>query len=90
MMGYMQKALTRFLHPHPRNPYNQQHVWPNYGHKQQFMEPEDTTLPLNKKATKFIQKVTGTFLFYAHAIKALSAIAADQAKLTTKMLLKTK
>ena len=97
MLRYAQKALTRFQHPYPRKPQYQPHphVLPKYGQKQQIMEPEDTTLPLNKKATKFIQEVTGTFLFYACIINntmltALSAIAAVQAKPTTKTLLKTK
>ena len=59
------------------------------------MKPEDTTPTLNKKTTKFIQEVTGAFLFYSHAINsimltALSAIAAKQANPTAKMLLKTK
>ena len=58
------------------------------------MEPEDAMHPLNKKATKFIE-VLGKFLFYAHEIDsimltALSAVAAEQANPTTKMLLKTK
>ena len=59
------------------------------------MEVEDTTPPHDKKTPKFIQEVTGTFLFYAHMINstiltALSAIASDQAYTTEKSLLKTK
>ena len=58
------------------------------------MDPEDITLTLDKKTTKFIQEVTGTFLFYASTIDstiltALSPIAAEQANPTEKMLLKT-
>ena len=51
------------------------------------MELEDTILILDKKKTKFIQEVTGRFLFYVQAINsimliALSAITGEQAKPT--------
>ena len=53
------------------------------------MEPEDTTPIVNKKKTKFIQKVTSTFLFYAQAVDGtmlmvLSGIASEQEKQTEK------
>ena len=57
--------------------------------KTAIMETEDTTPIFDNKIMKFIQGVTGTFLFYAHAVKstmltALSAIAGEQAKPTEK------
>ena len=94
MPGYVQKAFTLFWHPYQRKPQYQ--PYPNvpakYGQKQQFIEPKNTTPPLDKKTMKFIQEVKGTFLFYAHMINstmltALSATASQQAKPTQKRIL---
>ena len=59
-----------------------------------YAKEEDTSEPLSKEQTKFIQQVTGTFLYYARAVDhtmlvALSAIAADQASPTENTLEKT-
>jgi hypothetical protein len=61
----------------------------------QYAEPEDTTPKLNKDEKKFIQEVTGTFLFYARAIDstmltALSALASEQANPTEATMKKCK
>eukprot|EP00804_Cyclotella_cryptica_P020407 CCRYP_012629-RA/>CCRYP_012629-RA protein AED:0.27 eAED:0.27 QI:0/0/0/1/0/0/4/0/557 len=50
----------------------------------QYAEPDNTSPQLNKEATRFIQEVTGTFLYYARAIDstmltALSALASELA-----------
>ena len=97
MLEYVNHALTCFQHPSPRKPQHQPHphVPPQYGQKQQFVEPEDSSPSLDKKKTKFIQEVTGTFLFYAQAINhtmlmALSASASEQAKTTENTLKKVK
>ena len=86
MPGYVTKALKRFQHPPPTKPQNQPHphIPPKYGAKVQYAEPDDTSPPLNKEAKRFIQEVTGTFLYYARAIDstmltALSALASEQA-----------
>ena len=95
MLENVQCALTCFQHPSPRKPQHQPHphVPQKYGQKQQFVEPEDSPLSFNKKKTKFVQEVTGTFLFYACAIDstmlmALSAIASEPAKPTKNTLKK--
>jgi hypothetical protein len=97
MPGYVAKALKRFQHPPPSKPQNQPHphVPPKYGAKVQYAAPEDTSPQLNKKATRFIQEVTRTFLFYARAIDstmltALSVIASKQAHPTEETMQKCK
>ena len=52
-------------------------------HRRQTGQPEDTSPRLDKEQTKFVQEVTGVFLFYTRAVGstmlvALSAIAAEQ------------
>ena len=95
MPGYVEKALTRFDHKPPTKPQHQPH--PNqpiqYGAKTQRSQPEDTSPKLNKEKKKFIQEVTGVFLFYARAVDstmlvALSALAAEQAAPTENTLKK--
>ena len=97
MPGYVKKALKRFQHQTPTKPQNQPHphIPPKYGAKVQYAEPEDTTPKLNKEEKKFIQEVTGTFLFYARAIDstmltALSALASEQANPTEATMKKCK
>ena len=70
------------------------HLLPKYGQTTQLVKPEDTATHLNKKETRFVQEVIETFLFYTQAVdstmlKALSAIAAEQANPMTTILKKT-
>ena len=97
MPGYVDKALVRFNHQRPSKPQHQPH--PHlpivYGAKQQTSQPEDTSPKLNKEQTKFVQEVTGVFLYYARAVDstmlvALSAIAAEQGNPTENTLAKVK
>ena len=98
MPGYVDKALIRFNHQRPSKPQHQPH--PHlpivYGAKQQTSQPEDTSPKLNKEQTKFVQEVTGVFLYYARAVDstmslvALSAIAAEQGNPTENTLAKVK
>ena len=96
MPGYCDEALIRFRHelrkimdqPH-------KHAVPVYGAKVQYAKTEDKSAKLGKEGTKFIQQVTGTFLYYARAVDstmlvALSAIASDQASPTEETMRKTK
>ena len=96
MPGYCDEALRRFQHecvkwtdqPH-------KHVIPTYGATIQYAKDEDNTEKLGAAATKFIQQVTGTFLYYARAVDAtmlvaLSAIASEQASPTKQTMEKTK
>jgi len=95
--GYVQRALTRFQHEAPQRPQHSPHPHtpPNYGQKVQYAKEVDTSQKLDKKDKKFIQEVTGVFLFYARAVDntmlvALSAIASEQAEPTVNTMIKTK
>ena len=66
-----------------------QHVIPNYGAKTQYAVGPDGTALLDKDGKKFVQQVTGIFLYYARAVDstmlvALSALASEQASPTQK------
>jgi hypothetical protein len=89
MPKYVSKAMKRFNHSPPQtaqsSPYP--HTRPNYGAKVQYSPNADTSPLLDKQDAKFIQGVTGTFLYYARAVDptlltSLSAIAATQSKPT--------
>ena len=83
-------------HPSTRKQYAP-HQWskPTYGHNRQFAPPPDTTEILDKKETTHVQRVLGSFLYYAREIDntiitALNEIASMQAKPTSKTIEKIK
>ena len=93
----VQKALTRFQHVNPIKPQHQPypHVKIIYGAKAQYEASPKESPKLNKAGTKFIQKVTGVFLFLARAINgrllpALSALASEHAIPTKETMRKCK
>ena len=95
MPGYVANALHRFQHPPPRIPQDQPHphVQKNYGAKVQHAKEPDDAPPLDKAGKKFIQEVTGVFLFHARAVDAtmltpLSALASEQAAPTERTMQK--
>ena len=92
MPGYVKKALQKFQHT-PRRIQNSPYPFtePIYGAKVQYAEDDDQSPELSKDDIKIIQKVTGTFLYYARAVDptmlvALSAIASQQAKPTERTM----
>jgi hypothetical protein len=95
--GYVDAALKRFKHAKPTKPQNQPypHNPKQYGSKAQYAETTDNTPLLNKDDKRFIQEVTGTFLFYARAVDAtmltaLSSLAAEQCNPTERTMQKCK
>jgi Reverse transcriptase (RNA-dependent DNA polymerase) len=93
MPGYVDKALQRFTHPTPTRSQHSPHPWipPNYGASVQYAEPEDTSPPLDKRGTKLLQEVIGTFLFYGRAVDntmlaALGTLATAQTCGTAKTM----
>ena len=57
----------------------------------QYAKEPDDSVPLDKLGKKFIQEVTGVFLFLARAVDStmltpLSALASEQAAPTEKMM----
>ena len=69
MKDYVQQALKQFKHEVPK----QLHYGPSkveaiqYGEKVQYSHPIDNR-PITKEQHKFIQQVTGKFLFYVRAV----------------------
>ncbi len=95
MQSYVEKALKCFQRPPPIIPKDQlhQHVKKLYGAKVQQANPLDTSPPLNKAGKKFIQEVTGAFLYLAQAddltmLTALSSLASKQAAPTENTMQK--
>ena len=93
MQGYVNMALIRFKHRTPKRKQDQpyQHVIPNYGAKTKISVGPDGTALLDKDGNKFVQQVTGTFLYYARAVDstmlvALSLLASEQASPTQKTM----
>ena len=70
MLIYVIDALNRFNHKKLRIPQDQPypHVKLNYRAKDQYTEQDYASALLSKEDKKFIQKVTGTFLYYARAV----------------------
>jgi len=95
--GYVEAALKRFKHERPSKPQHQPHPHNpvQYGSKAQYVEPEDDSPKLNKEDKRFIQEVTGTFLFYARAVDptmlvALGSLAVEQTNPTENTMKKCK
>jgi hypothetical protein len=91
MPGYLPNALLRFNHSTPKKNQNSPHPHfiPQYGTKFQYASDANTSPPLNKEETKYIQAVTETLLYYGRAVDntilpVLSAIATEQAQPTEK------
>ena len=95
MPGYCKEGLARFKHKLRKlNHQPHRHIVPRYGAKVQYASKDDTSPEVDEESKKFIQQVTGTFLFYARSVDptmlvALSAIASDQAAPTERTLEKT-
>ncbi len=82
---YTKNGLKQFQHPPPIMPQDQvhPHVHKTYGAKVQHAKANDNSPPLDKVGKKFIQEVTGVFLFLARAVDStmltpLSAITSKQ------------
>jgi hypothetical protein len=97
VLDYVPEALARFQHRAPSKPQHQPcpHVKPNYRAKVQYTEDTDTSALLPQKDKKFIQKVIGTFLYYAQCVDstmlvALGSIATQQANPTENTMKKVR
>jgi hypothetical protein len=89
--------LLRFQHVRPSKPQHQPypHVKVIYGAKAQYEAVPEESPKLDKAGTKFIQEVTGVFLFMGRAVNgrlltALSALASEQANPTEETMRKCK
>jgi hypothetical protein len=90
MPGYVSNVLSKFHHNAPKHPQHtpSPYITPFYGAKTQYATRDETpTLTVQQCLT--IQKVTGSFLYYARAVDPtvlmlLNDIAAKQTKATEK------
>ena len=97
MPGYVQDTLQRFKHYPPQRRQDQPytHTPPENGAKVQYVKGADDSPLLANADKKFVQQVTGVFLFYARAVDsimltALSAIVSEQATPTENKMKKCK
>lgn len=89
MPSYAGKQLTRYKHVKPTKLVNTllRPLPHTYGAFSQQPTPPDNSPPLNETNKKFVQQVTGNFLYYGRAVNplilhALSNIASQQANPT--------
>ena len=69
MPGYVEKVCAKLWHSPPHFPQHAPHRWtqPSYRSKVQ-MAPVVTSPLLDAKGKKKVQSVTGSMLYYAHAL----------------------
>ena len=86
MKDYVLKTLDELNHTNRKDQHTP-HIWniPIYGKNRQFATEVDSSPILGKSAIKYAQRVTGSFLFYAHAIEntilpVINEIALQQTK----------
>jgi hypothetical protein len=84
--GYVSNVLSKFQHDAPKHPHHtlSKFVTPVYRAKNQYAT-KDETPPLTAKHCLTIQKVTGSFLYYARAVDPtvlmlINDIATEQKK----------
>jgi hypothetical protein len=90
MPGYVSNVLSKFQHDAPKHPQHNpsRYVTPVYGAKTQYATTDETP-PLTAQQCLTIQKVTGSFMYYARAVDPtvlmpLNDIATEQTKVTEK------
>ena len=71
MTKYVTKSLHKFQHPTPKRAQYAPHQWthPNYGATKQLANPLDTSPPIPEGKKRRIQKIIGTFLYYARDVE---------------------
>ena len=96
MPGYIDEALHKFQHPHPKRQQDAPHAWtqPVYGAKVHYAENLDDYPTLPPNTIRLVQKIVGTFLYYTISvyltmIAALGSITATQSQGTDKTYDKT-
>ncbi len=95
MPSYTEKTLKLFQHPPSIVPQDQphQHVKKRYGAKVQLTNPLNTSPIPNKAGKKFIQEVSGVFLYLVQAVDstmltALSSFTLEQSAPTERTMQK--
>lgn len=77
MPGYVEAALLRFQHPHPKRRQDSPQLWipPDYGATTDWAPLEDTSAPMSPANVLRLQQVVGTFLYYARAVDETMRVA---------------
>ena len=91
MPEYVRKIFEKLEYPTPNKPQRSPHRWTQktYGQKVHYASPEDTSDQLPDPEITHIQRIVGSFLYYARAIDstihvAVNDIDTTQAKPTKK------
>ena len=91
MPDYVKRALERLNHKPPKKAKHTPHKWipKSYGKQVHLAHPDDDSPLLPDLEKNYIQKVVGTFLYYARAVDstihtAINEISMSQAKPTEK------
>ena len=90
MIGYLKEVLHKFQHPTPSRTQHSPHQWnlPTYGYKSpQLSHQAPDSLKISPPEANTVQKVVGTFLYYARAVNpkmllALNSIVEEQSNIT--------
>ena len=89
MLNYVQKKLVEYGHKKPKRAQHCPYAPPpvRYKRDSNLTIPEEKSPPATEEEKKYIQRILGSFLYYARAIDltslhALSEIAPEQAKPT--------
>ena len=77
MPGYIEHALMRFRHLHPKHPKHAPHTWqhPTYGAKIQYAPAPDHTTALDAADYKCVQEVISVLLYYVCAVDPTMLVA---------------
>ena len=93
MPGYVENQLKKYNHKPPTKPQDSPFPAPpiRYGKAAQTITEPDPTPALSTESKKYVQQVTGSFLFYGRAVDptilmALNAIARQQSKPTERTM----
>jgi hypothetical protein len=86
MPGYVCAALHKFQHLSPTRRQDAPHSWnqPTYGAKVQYAEKPDECPLLPVKSVTLVQKIAGTFLYYAMTVDATMLVALGSIAATQK------
>ena len=94
MPGYIEKALTRFMHVRPKTSQYSPYAAPKpvFGQTQQFTSVSGSSTPLDSSGIKTIQETIGVLLYHARALNsplltALNTLGTEQASATENTII---
>ena len=94
MPGYIEKALTRFMHVRPKTPQHSPYAAPKpvFGQTQQFTSLPDSSAPLDSSGIKTVQETIGVLLYHARSLNSpllatLNTLGTEQASATENTII---